>query len=429
MSSSGHRQTTSDDLVERLYTKVGHHDSLSLTDHLSAGNLLCRLRDRLVVGDRPSTRAAIKLLASGSALHRRCTIGGTDGDDDDNREAQEEAQALVRASAVRIFVLLSAMDLARRSGSHHDADAEARRVVEFVAQTDLWSQIRDPPSRRKKQKTDSSDYDTETAEVEEEAEEDDAAPADEGWAAVLRVTSGEVARHCLRIGACSLDDDSWEGINTLMPLFFRNSALNMQESLLLPDGDTDFVSLTTSTTLQGLSPEMRAKKLLGVAQAGESEAGQQIVRDLMLSFLLPAGHVGVRRTLLLTRAASTQAGVDYPALVARSHDVAMTGTEWMFEHGTDQLERLCCLLAGVAVLTTKGDDDPIRKADAFNGRLQLPCFETRPPDPAALRIVLIPHCRRWILYRLDKRGRPKVASSQRGFRGLCDAVLCLVASL
>lgn len=156
----------------------------------------------------------------------------------------------------------------------------------------------------------------------------------------------------------------------------------------------------------------------------------QVVRDLMLSFLLPASHVGVRRTLLLTRAASTRAGVDHPVDVARSHDVAMAGTEWLWVNGTDPLERMCCLLAGIAVLTTKGGEDPIRKTDAFCGRVQLPCFETRPPEaPEALRLTLVPSARRWILYRLSKRGLPQVLSSQRGFVGLCDAAVQLVASL
>ena len=52
----------------------------------------------------------------------------------------------------------------------------------------------------------------------------------------------------------------------------------------------------------------------------------QIVRDMLLSFLLPASHVGVRKTLLLTRASSTHAGVDYPELTTRSHEVAMGGS-------------------------------------------------------------------------------------------------------
>ena len=115
-------------------------------------------------------------------------------------------------------------------------------------------------------------------------------------------------------------------------------------------------------------------------------------------------------------------------MVARAR--RMAGTEWIWTHGTDPLERMCCLLAGVAVLTTKGDEDPIRKADAFGGRVALPFFETKPPESeGAMRIVLVPSARRWILFRLDKRRMPRVAASQRGFEGLCNVVLQLVAGL
>ena len=107
----------------------------------------------------------------------------------------------------------------------------------------------------------------------------------------------------------------------------------------------------------------------------------------------------------------------------------MAGTEWLWVNGTDPLERMCCLLAGVAVMTTKGGEDPIRKTDAFCGRVQLPFIETRPPKPEHLRIALVASARRWILYKLDKRGMPRVMCSQRGFQGLCDAALQLVASL
>ena len=107
----------------------------------------------------------------------------------------------------------------------------------------------------------------------------------------------------------------------------------------------------------------------------------------------------------------------------------MAGSEWIWENGTDELERLCCLMAGLAVLTTKGGEDPIRKQDAFCGRVQLPFFETAPPPPEALRITLIPHAKRWVLYNLDQRGMPRVLCSLRGFDGFCDVALQLVASL
>lgn len=107
----------------------------------------------------------------------------------------------------------------------------------------------------------------------------------------------------------------------------------------------------------------------------------------------------------------------------------MAGTEFIWQRGEDPLELMCCLLAGLAVLTTKAHQDPIRKADAFGGRLQVPFFETKAPAKDALRIALVPRSHRWILFHLDKRSSPKVLSSQCGFRGVCDAVLQLVASL
>ena len=43
--------------------------------------------------------------------------------------------------------------------------------------------------------------------------------------------------------------------------------------------------------------------------------------------------------------------------------------------------------------------------------------------------ALVPHLRRWVLYRLDRKGKPVVVSSQRGFEGLCTAALLLVSSM
>jgi len=46
-----------------------------------------------------------------------------------------------------------------------------------------------------------------------------------------------------------------------------------------------------------------------------------------------------------------------------------------------------------------------------------------------MRITLIPHCKRWVLYKLDPKGRPKILCSLRDFEGFCDVALQLVASL
>ena len=105
----------------------------------------------------------------------------------------------------------------------------------------------------------------------------------------------------------------------------------------------------------------------------------------------------------------------------------MAGAEWIWQKGSDVLERMVCLLAGLAVLTTKGCEDPIRKADAFGGRLRLPFLETPLPAPDAPRVVLIPSARRWVLHQIDARGRPVILCSLRDFDGFCDVALQLVA--
>ena len=334
------RPATADELVDRLYAKVGHESSLSLTDHLAAGRLLCRLRDRVVRGDRPSAKASIKLLAAGTALHRRFAVGDCGGADDglaatgpvDDQAQQQQlddSRELVRGTATRLFALFCAGEMERRLVAQLErglqaveVDAESRRAVTQIGLHSLWETVRDPPKQRKKARPPAeaaaanTSYDTESAELDDELEEEQAA----SW--VLRTTSAEVARHALRIGASCLDDDSWKGLDALMPLFFRHSAFNMAESLLMPDGDVDHLSLGAAAALRGMDEAQRQKKLLAIAQAGESEAGQSVTRDLVLSFLLPSSHVGVRRTLLLSRAASTRAGVDHPTIVARGHDVA-----------------------------------------------------------------------------------------------------------
>ena len=108
----------------------------------------------------------------------------------------------------------------------------------------------------------------------------------------------------------------------------------------------------------------------------------------------------------------------------------MAGTEWIFDKGEDDLERSISVLAGIAMLTTRGKEEAVRKGVACDGRLQLPFFETPPPSAsAALRIAFVPHLRRWVLYRIAPSGRPSIVSSQRGYEGLCTAALLLVESV
>jgi len=444
-TESRKRQSTVKDLIGKTHDKLGHSGPLSLTEHLSAAKTLRSIRDRIAAGERLDQKTQVLLMCTGIACYRRWSVGdvgigastagsGTTAKDEAaETRMNEEARELVRGTAARLFVLLC---MAEKTKDKLLDVETAQQAVATAGLTSVWAQLRPKPVPKKKHKKQqrrappaANDGNAEMeAEEEEELDEEDRREQ-ASWEIATRLSTAEVARHALTLGVSCLDDDTSTAIDKLMPFFFRAAGCNMADSMLMPTGDQDFIALSMAKPMADLKGEERAKRLKALSIAAESEAGQSIVRDMLLSFLLPASHVGVRKTLLLTRASSTHAGVDYPELTTRSHEVAMAGSEWIWAHGTDVLERMCCLIAGLAVLTTKGGEDPVRKQDAFCGRLQLPFLETAPPPREKMRITLIPHTKRWVLYNLDQRGMPRVLCSLKGFEGFCDVVLQLVASL
>tara|TARA_B100001063_G_scaffold211889_1_gene210499 strand:+ start:1978 stop:3222 length:1245 start_codon:yes stop_codon:yes gene_type:complete len=392
-------------LVDRLRAKTST-ERLSLLAHLSVGRTLCRVRDAIANGEEVSQKAAMALLCCGISLYRRHTLGDKEEEDEDT----VETNALIKRSAVLIFVLLAAIEASR--GNRLDLD-RAREVVE-AANTATLADVLKVPGRRKRKATDAGE-----ASGADEAPDPKEAEAAEAWARVLTISSGELTLSVLQFVSHSIGKSDATDHETLADLFFRNSAACMAHKMLLKGGPGDFVSLRAAAS----NPIPREKRLLALAQAGESEAGQQILRDILLSFLLPSSIVGVRRHLLMSRAASTAAGVDHADAVNDAHSCAMAGSEFIWQHSKDPLERACALLAGVAILTTRGGEDPIRKRDAFVGRVSLPFFETTPPPPGVKRLALIPDQRRWVLYKIGKDGAPNVLCNLRGFDGLCDCLL------
>jgi hypothetical protein len=349
--------------------------------------------------------------------------GGAAKDEAAETRMNDDAKELVRGTAAQLFTLLCIAEC--QTGRLLDVTT-AQQAVATAGLTSVWAQLRPKPAPKKRQRKKNASGNV--AEEEEEVDDEDRREQ-ASWEIATRLSTADVARHALTLGVSCLEDDTSTALYNLMPFFFRASGSNMADSMLVPMGNQDFVSLSMAKPMANLVGAERAKRLTALSIAAESEAGQSLVRDMLISFLLPASHVGVRKTLLLTRASSTRAGVDYPELTTRGHSVAMAGSEWIWANGTDELERMCCIIAGLAVLTTKGGDDPIRKQSAFCGRLQLPFLETAPPPREKIRITLVPHLQRWVLYNLDVRGRPRVLCSLRGFEGFCDVVLQLVASL
>ena len=398
------RKRTVHDLASRLHHKASA-ERLSLSVHLSIGRLLCKLRDAVVAGEKLARQDAVKVLCAGISFYRRHTLGDAQEEDED----ASETLALLKQSATLIFVLLAACE-ARDNAA---ADVENARAVVEAANDATLAHVLVVPSRKR------------AAAGDDEARAPASGEAEGGggptWEQVAaRVAPGELALNVLKLAARALSRPTAAArLDALASTFFRASAASMASRILLKEGGTDFVALAVQK-----SDIPRAKRLLAIAQAGESEAGQSCLRDILLSFLLPPKIIGVRRNLLLSRAASTAAGVDYAEAVNTAHSVAMAGTEWIWKHGTSELERACALLAGVAVLITRGGEDPMRKQDAFMGRMSFPWLETTAPPDGVKRLALLPEKQRWILYKMSsKTGKPVLICSLRGFEGLCDCLL------
>lgn len=406
-SSAADAREGVDATIAKLHKRVRRYNG-SIKDHLRIARTVRSVRN-LIAKEPIARKSLVRLLCSGVAMFSSGCEVCKHGMDDDTARLAEETEQTCLDSSLCVFVLL-----AQANGT--DAAAEHEQTVRTYDQETLWNLVQDPPC----------ETDQETATVEQrECQERQRV----SWAAVVRTSERSLAGSTLSYASTLLSSDSVSTLRSLAYSFYRHSRNSMKFDLLMPDGDVDFVTLH-SQSLAKVQPEEREARLLSIAQAAESEAGQSVVRDLMLSMTLPHALVATRRTLIMPRVTQVKAGIDHPSETQRAHEVAMQGSEWTYVNASDDLERMCSLLAGIALLTTHGAGDPIRKADAFDGRVMLPFLEVKPStDTAKLRIILIPEVRRWVVFRLTKDGKPKVVSSRRGYEGLCDAALQMLDDL
>ena len=252
------RKRTVDELVDRLRAKT-LVDRLSLLAHLSIGRTMCKLRDAVLNDDPVSPKAAKALLCCGIAMYRRHAVGEQG---EDEGEDHEETMALIKQSAVLIFVLLATIE-ARNGGA---LEIEVTREVVERANTATLANVLETRSRRKRKAP------------ETETPEDEVPAVATGAEAVLPspppppATSGALTLSVLQYVAYTLSNRTSTEHERLANLFFRTSASCMAQNLLLAHGVSDFVSLKATAD----HPVPRETRLLGIAQAGESEAGQSV---------------------------------------------------------------------------------------------------------------------------------------------------------
>ena len=382
-AGSGGEQRSVGELIEDLYSIFKANTSLTSQRNVSAAKRLRSLRDRFLAGDRPTQREQVLLLCVGIAIQRRAAVIDVG---DDVPQVELDLRSSLVVSLTLVFVLIAIVTTPSLSAM------EAEGVLNRVEERSLWDvlQCRD---------------------------------------GTTTTSDGEVAQSLLAVAIAELGSSDETATARVAERFFRASALEMQSMKFGEFGKDEFLSLSASRFCVTASMDTSDSELLNIVAAAESEAGQSVLRDIMLSFLLPANVVGVRRTLLLSRAASSSATLLYADQVQQAHETAMAGAAHTWNNATDELRRSCVLLAGLACLLTRGGEDPIRKGSAFGGRVQLPFLETPMPKRTALRISLVPSSGLWVLYRLSNEATPEILSSATGLEGLQFAALGIVSDL
>ena len=358
-------------LISKVYRLLGHDCELTATCHASAVRKLSRLRD-LIGSQIPSENSQLLLTCTGIHMWRKSIFAST----------QEENDEMLITSAL-LFILICLSNSARSGWPSQDHE-----TTEFTVLNQSW-------------------YD----------------------ASQSGFLPSSVVEYALTTGAHLLNGGSLAQVTVCASIFFKHSNDHLRSmKLLKDDDDCDFLSLSVSAFTSATNDD-DDERVKAIIHGGESEAGQMVLRDIMLSFMLPISLVGVRRTLLLTRESSHRATVDFAEIVQDAHETAMAGVEWTYFNASDDFHRSCAILAGLACLTTRDGPDPIRKGIAFGGRVSLPFIEARVLKNDVLRIAYITTTDTWVLHKISASGQPVIVSSYKGYTGLKLSSVALVASL
>ena len=396
-------------LAERIHFKLCSFDGrdLPVKSHKSAVNAMVALRALLLTPFKLGRNERMLLLYAGVSAQRRKMLS------DDQNEVSD-----LEISLVLLFVLQLL------------CEAPTVVVVDVPPspETDGPPDPTDPTDPTDEQMLEKASTMSLTEQMEE------ASKKKTRWDEALHFSSEGVCRACLTLGNQSRDTASLATYGRLAELFFRNSSLALKYSMLASKGPvedkTAFLTLGSMDFMEAANQEVKEANLAAIVAAGESEVGQQSMRDLILSFNLPPKVVGVRRFPLLSREANNIATAEYTSLLGDAHETAMAGAEWIWSNSENTTHRMCALLAGLCILLAgRGSADHVRKSDCFRGRVLLPFLETTPPNPKVSRIELMPHQNQWVVYHVGKHGEPVVQLRASGFEGLCDAALLLAKSI
>ena len=388
---------------------------------------MLKLRDALLRGNELSQAAKMSLLCAGTNCTRRvaCEV-----DDDASIKLIKTTQTLIFSLLALSEPKLDGMALEPESLEDGGTGEEGEESEEGVDDAEQQG----PPKRRRLRIRDDEQLILAWKAKSLADKISDTAQADSSWATILK-SDAAVSRAALKEAQFVTKQGAMAEMYEMSCIFFRCSSAAMASSMLSSvqpkrprdqEASSSFLTLDVVSMMNDAN-EHQDEKLNALADAAESESGQAILRDLILSFKLPQQAVGVRRTIGLSRASNSYATKQFPEILNGAHEAAMRGAMWTHEEDPDEIHKISALLAGYALVLVKNKDD-IRKGNAFAGRVCLPFLDGPPPLPSVTRLALLPETNEWVVYSLHSNGKPKVRCKKRGYQGFCEGLL-LVSKL
>lgn len=232
------------------------------------------------------------------------------------------------------------------------------------------------------------------------------------------VTS-ELANVCKEVMYVLLDDEVAIAEKTACAMALFSASLDLEKGAQITSPST--IALQSSAYLRELQKSgQSAERLNAIADMSDSEIGQQVIRDLITSFLMPRIELFPRPTTLFNSETTRFVMEHYPDVVRRAHIKAqLTGPYLWRDLNEDELERTCVILAGIAVYLAP-DIDAVRKKSAFNGRVQLPFARGKlPVSGPFLRLTQ----KTWSCYMVEADRSHSLQCSGEGLAGLQRCVL------
>lgn len=441
-TANDHDSLSTEHLSLKIYKKLSCelNEPLAVAAHRTVASSLLKLKNALQCNQTLGEKARLLLVYSGVAVMRRRVVGV---DHDDQLKLLATTQAL-------LFALIAMGSAPRHAGNsvENEAGIEVQSPAEEEAGEAEVAEASDAgdsnseghaepaeaaePVRRAKRKraTIRDSQQLLSAWSAASLSEMLSNSPKNSWVALLNDDS-KLQEAALSEAAFVGENDPQpvQSMEALSRIFFKSVANASMHAALdstprssahCDTGAASFLTLDVASVLDS-ARQIQTDNVANLAEAAESEAGQALLRDILASFLLPAGLVGVRSKILISRETNKLATKNYSNVVNHCHNVAMRGASWTFQNDEDETSRMAALLAGLA-LTLIRDRSDIKERCAFRGLVLLPFIETVAPANDSCRLALISSSNTWVVFEQKNLKKPRVLFKKVGFDGFLECI-------